>query len=80
MVKWNEIVRTLTDEGVKEEDIEKCMTWAFGEGYGDTLIDESLAKWEKLHPELSFLIRGTDEMLFGIRLIARAYLFNCKEQ
>lgn len=64
------ISKTLNTQGV--ENIEECLLWAFGEGFGSAPLASLNDRWNTLHSDL-FIIKGSDNFLESFKRIGNAY-------
>lgn len=66
----NAITLTLNNNGVY--DVDECLLWAFGEGYGSEPLYTLNDRWNKLHSDL-FMIYGSDNFIKSFERIGKAY-------
>lgn len=64
--------------GVPVSEIDDCMLWALGEGYGDKQCRDIDDLWRTQHPDLTPMFGDTD-VIDGCRIIAVEYLNRTKE-
>ena len=65
----------LISVGVPAQDVEHCMEWAFGDGYGSMSIVGSHNVWNKRHGDL-LVLHGHDILYESIKKIGRLYSDN----
>lgn len=64
---------SLISNGIKPDDVDKCMSWAFGDNFGTISIIGSHVIFNNKHPECE-QINGYDRIETGYEKIARSYL------
>lgn len=68
--------KALFESGIRVEDINECMRWAFGEGWESRNIYGSHLLWNELHPDL-FKLNDTDVLVDSLKRIAAEYKKVC---
>lgn len=68
---WFEL--PLLEAGVPDEEIYRCMQWAFGDDFLSLQIRYASDRWNNLHP-LLFTIYDSDDRYDVIRRVGKAYL------
>ena len=65
--------KILLENGVHSENVEDCLSWAFGSGFESLQLRELDDKWRELHSDL-FMIEGSDCVIESTKKIANAYI------
>ena len=63
----------LQKAGVPDDETEKCLRWAFGDGWDTCLIMTWCDRWNELHPDL-FMMYGSDVIQRSLEMVGEEYV------